>query len=180
MPGTVGFIRDEREGLLAFLSQQRDALRYTAYGLTDEQASAAPSASALSVAGIIKHVAHTERGWMRVLLGQEEDERDYHGEFHLLPGEGLDDALKLLDTVAAETEEIIAGLDLDHRFKLPPAPWFPEDTELSARWVLFHLIEEVARHAGHADIVRESVDGRTFYALMAEAEGWGDGLWSQS
>ncbi|MQA97851.1 MAG: DUF664 domain-containing protein [Streptosporangiales bacterium] len=75
----------------------------------------------------------------------------------------------------------------DHRRARPGPPVHapagavvPENTELSARWVLFHLIEEVARHAGHADIVRESVDGRTFYDLMAEAEGWGDGPWSQS
>ena len=58
------------------------------------------------------------------------------------------------------------------------APWFPQDIEAwSVRWVYFHLIEELARHAGHADIVREHVDGATMYELMAGAEGWPETPW---
>lgn len=69
----------------------------------------------------------------------------------------------------------VAGIpDLDRPVPVPKGvPWFPDDVEAwSVRWVLLHLIEEIARHAGHADIIRESIDGATMYALMAAAEGW--------
>ena len=69
-------------------------------------------------------------------------------------------------------------LDLDHPVPVPPAPWYPDDVDAwSLRWVLLHLIEETARHAGHADIVREAVDGATAFELMAAAEGWPDTPW---
>src|SRR5215203_1059846 len=59
-------------------------------------------------------------------------------------------------------------------------PWFPDDVEAwSVRWVLLHLIEEIGRHAGHADIMRESIDGATMYELMAGAEGWPATDWLQ-
>ena len=71
------------------------------------------------------------------------------------------------------------GLDLDHPVPVPKGvPWFPPDLDAwSLRWVLLHLIEETARHAGHADIVRESIDGATMYELMAGAEGWPETEW---
>ena len=73
------------------------------------------------------------------------------------------------DAVVAETAEIIAALpDLDVEVPLPEAPWFPQGARRSARWILLHLVEELARHAGHADILRESVDGATAFALL----GW--------
>ena len=70
MPGLVPPVTDEREMLLAFLGQQRDALRYAAHGLTDEQADARPSVSALSVVGIIKHVSWVERAWVTFPQGR--------------------------------------------------------------------------------------------------------------
>jgi Protein of unknown function (DUF664) len=83
--------------------------------------------------------------------------------------------LDLYDRTAAETERIVSEIDdLGQAVPVPPGvPWFPDDVEAwSVRWVLLHLIEETAHHAGHADIVRETVDGATFYPLMAAAEGW--------
>ncbi len=79
-----------------------------------------------------------------------------------------------LDEVARATEDAIAGLDLDLAVPVPRgAPWFPKDLpSWSVRWVLLHIFEEVTRHAGRADIVRESVDGATLYELLAAAEGW--------
>ena len=73
------------------------------------------------------------------------------------------------------------GLPLDHPVPVPQGvPWFPDDVEAwSVRWVLLHLIEEIGRHAGHADIVRESIDGATMYELMAGAEGWPATDWMQ-
>ncbi|MDQ1519162.1 MAG: hypothetical protein QOI55_235, partial [Actinomycetota bacterium] len=68
MPGTVPPVADEREGLLAYLAQMRYVMKLTAYGLSDEQARATPSASPLSVGGLIKHVANVEQHWIDVVL----------------------------------------------------------------------------------------------------------------
>ena len=68
--------------------------------------------------------------------------------------------------------------DLGDKVQLPAAPWYPHDPEgFSARWILLHVLEELARHAGHADIIREHIDGATMYELMAGAEGWPETDW---
>ena len=177
MPGQVPPIKDERDGLLAYLDQQRHVLRVAAYGLTEEQARATPTRSALSVGGLVKHVAHTERSWMDTVLQREREVGDaedaYEDSFRLREDETLAGTLAFFDEVAAETGEIVAGLDLDHPVPVPPAPWNPDDVDAwSLRWVLLHLIEETARHAGHADIVREAIDGATAFELLAAVEGW--------
>jgi uncharacterized damage-inducible protein DinB len=185
MPANVPPVADEREGLLAFLAQQRDALRTAAYGLTDEQARATPTTSALSVGGLVKHVTGVERGWMDTVLQRqrslEESEGNYTDGFTMLVGETLAGILADNRAAAEETEQIIAGIaDLDQPVPVPDAPWFPKDVDAwSVRWVLLHLIEEVARHAGHADIIRESVDGATFWSLQAAAEDWPESPWIQ-
>jgi uncharacterized damage-inducible protein DinB len=179
LPGTVRPIADERDGLLAFLAQQRLSLRATVYGLTDEQARATPSASGLSLGGLIKHAAQCERGWVAGIVANrlpKDQPRDWVAEFQLQEGETLEWALALYDEVAQETEAIVAEIpDLGQPVAVPDAPWYPKNVKFwSVRWVLFHLIEEVARHGGHADIIRESLDGKTFYELMAASEGWSD------
>jgi hypothetical protein len=184
MPAMPPPVRTEQEGLLAFLAQQRQALRHAAYGLTEEQLRLAPSASALSVGGLVKHVALTERSWIQgYVLGRTHSAGgydDYARGFVLGNGETMADVLELQATVAAETEAAVAEIDdLDHPVPVPrDAPWFPADVEAwSLRWVLLHLIEEAGRHAGHADIVRESIDGATQYELLAAAEGWPATSW---
>ena len=183
MPGTVRPVRDERDGLLAYLAQQRDALRFAVHGLTDEQAASKPSVSALSLAGLIKHVARVERYWtVEVVAGRpcpELDTTDYEAGFRLEAGETVASLLAAYAAVAAETEAIVNGIaDLGQPVPVPKGvPWFPQDVDAwSVRWVLLHLIQETARHAGHADLIRESLDGATMYALMAAAEGWGADL----
>ena len=75
--------------------------------------------------------------------------------------------------MAAETGEVVAGLALDHPVPCRPHRGTPTDVDAwSLRWVLLHLIEETARHAGHADIVREAIDGATAFELLAAVEGW--------
>jgi len=182
MPGSVPPVADEREGLLAYLAQQRHVLRVAAHGLTDDEARATPTAGALSVGGLVKHVALTERGWMDTVLQRPADPSyDYDAGFVVGPDESLADVLALLDAVAAETEAIIATIDdLGQAVPVPDAPWFPDDVDAwSVRWVLLHLIEETARHAGHADMVREALDGATAFALLAAAEGWPASPWLQ-
>jgi uncharacterized damage-inducible protein DinB len=179
MPGTVRPIVDERDGLLAYLAQQRDALRFAVHGLPDEQAASRPTASALSLAGLIKHAARMERYWIVEIVTQRElpelRDQDYEAGFRLEAGETVAGLLEAYAAVAAETEAIIAEIaDLGQPVPVPRGvPWFPQDVEAwSVRWVLLHVIEETARHAGHADIIRESLDGATMYQLMARAEGW--------
>jgi uncharacterized damage-inducible protein DinB len=183
MPGTVRPVADERDGLLAYLAQQRDGLRFAVHGLTDEQAAATPSVSALSLGGLIKHVTFVERHWMADIVMQrpppEAQAQRYESAFRQEAGETLASVLDDYAAAAAETEAIVAAIsDLGQPVPVPKGvPWFPQDVEAwSVRWVLLHLIQETARHAGHADIIRESLDGKTMYELMAASEGWLDEL----
>lgn len=181
MPGQVRPVADERDGLLAFLAQQREVITIATYGLTDEQARATPSASPLSVGGLVKHVSSTENGWIDMVLQQRSGggQADYEANFRLAEGETLEEVLAGYRQVAVRTEKVIAGLDLDHPVPVPKGvPWFPQDVDAwSVRWVLLHLIQETARHAGHADIIRESIDGATAFPLMAAAENWPETPW---
>jgi hypothetical protein len=170
MAGNVRPVTNERDGLLAFLAQQRDALRFALQGLSDEQATSRPTASALSLAGLIKHAALTERNWIVGIMCQRElPPLDWSTNFTLVDGETLVDMLALYDEVGRETESIIAKTDLDQVVPVPKGvPWFPQDVDAwSVRWVLLHLIEETARHAGHADMLREAIDGKSAYLIQA-------------
>jgi hypothetical protein len=173
---------DERDGLMAFLDQMRSVMRVTAYGLTDEQARMTPTASTLSVGGLIKHVAQMERTWMTTTL-QRPRTRDvsaYQDGFRLGPDETLAGVLADYAVAAAETDAIISEIaDLGQAVPVPKdSPWFPKDLEAwSVRWVLLHMIQETGRHVGHAEIIRESIDGATAFPLMAAAEGWPETPW---
>jgi len=185
MPGLAAFPADEKTLLLSYVAQQRDGIRNAAYGLTDEQARLTPTAGTLSIGGLVKHVAGTERHWIDMVLGvtddrpPEEKMAGYADAFTLGGGETLAGALATYQEVAKRTEEAIAAANLDQPVPVPKGvPWFPADLDAwSVRWVLLHLVEETARHAGHADIVRESIDGATMYELMAGAEGWPETPW---
>jgi uncharacterized damage-inducible protein DinB len=127
--------------------------------------------SELSLGGLIKHVAATEQGWANftvegpLALGNYDDmsEADMTGwtdAFRLLPDETLAGVLADYEKVAQRTDELVASLpDLDAAHPLPKAPWFPAGETRSARRVFLHIIAETAQHAGHADIIRESLDG---------------------
>jgi len=184
MAGMVSPVADERSALLDYLAQQRYVLRLTAYGLTDEQARATPTVGPLSVGGLINHVAAVEEGWIDTVLhrppGSDAGENDRG--FHLVSDDTLAAVLERYATVARRTDDVIAGIaDLGQPVPVPQGvPWFPDDVDAwSVRWVLLHLIEETARHAGHADIVRESVDGASAFPIMAAAEGWPATPWLQ-
>ncbi|MFC6064696.1 DinB family protein [Streptomyces ochraceiscleroticus] len=164
---------DERGALLAFLEAQRGGIRRALLGLTDEEAARRPSASELSLSGLLKHVAQTELGWLDTAKQRprsiERNESNWHLSFQLEEGESVAGMLAFYDRVAQETEEFIRSVpSLDDTFPLPEAPWFPPEARQSMRWLVLHLIEETARHAGHADIVRESLDGATAFALVDE------------
>jgi uncharacterized damage-inducible protein DinB len=182
MPGTVPPVSDEREGLLGYLAQQRDAVRISAYGLTDEQARATPTRSALSIGGLVKHLADMERTWTDTMLQQRRPRapEDYFDSFTVHEGDTLAGLLDDYAAAASATGAAVATFaDLGSPVPVPKdSPWLPRDVDAwSVRWVLLHLIEETAKHAGHADIVRESIDGATFHPLMAAVEGWPPSPW---
>ncbi|MET9364700.1 DinB family protein [Streptomyces sp. NPDC006632] len=167
---------DERGALLLFVEAQRGAVRRSVIGLTEEQAASRPSASALSLSGLLKHVAECELNWLRMAQqrpnARQRDQSNWHESFRLVGDESIEGTLAFWDEVALETEEFIRKVpSLDDTFPLPEAPWFPKDGQVSMRWMMIHLVEEFARHAGHADIVRESLDGKTAFELVALANG---------
>jgi uncharacterized damage-inducible protein DinB len=162
----------ERSDLLAMLAKHRQFLRYTTRDLTDEQARARTTVSELTLGGLIKHVTDVERGWAKFIVdGQsalgdasamtEADWAKRADEFRLLDGETLAGVLDAYEATAAATTELVAALpDLDATQPLPLAPWFPPSERWSARRALLHIITETAQHSGHADIIRESLDGQ--------------------
>jgi hypothetical protein len=154
----------ETATLLATLAQQRFFLRQTVRDLTDEQAARHTTVSALCLSGLIKHVAVVEQRWMEFVVAGAEamtiDEREWIDHFSLQEGETLAGALAAYEEVARKTEEIVLGLpDLDGSHPLPEAPWFEPGASWTARRVILHILAETAQHSGHADIIRESLDG---------------------
>ncbi|MEE1801255.1 DinB family protein [Streptomyces sp. JV176] len=176
----------ERADLLAALATARSSLIHTTRGLDDERAGVRPTVSALSLGGLVKHAAAIEDGWTRFVVDGPSALRydlpdgvtwadieagtareipqwviDHGNNFRMLPGDTLAGIVARYERVAARTEEIIASVpDLSATHPLPEAPWNEQGGTYSVRRVLAHLIAETAQHAGHADILRETLDGR--------------------
>ncbi|MEV4629970.1 DinB family protein [Micromonospora sp. NPDC049523] len=177
-------IDTERNDLLAALAAARSALTKTVHGLSDEQAGERPTVSALCLGGLIKHVASTEEAWLRFVVEGPSSMRhdlpdgvtladlaagtarevpqwmiDHQDEFRMLPGDTLAGILARYERVAARSEEIVVAVtDLSATQPLPVAPWHEPGAVRSVRGVLMHVVAETAQHAGHADILRESLD----------------------
>lgn len=158
----------ERADFLVSLDRHRGFLRYTARGLTDEQAAKRTTVSELCVGGLIKHVAMVERQWARFIaegpsamaFESSGDPEGFMNTFRMLDGETLAGLLENYEEVAKRTDELVRTLpDLDAAHPLPAAPWFEPGASWSARRVLLHIIAETSQHAGHADIIREAIDG---------------------
>ncbi len=162
---TAPVLDTERADLLETLATHRAYLRFTVRGLTDEQATRRTTASALTLAGIVKHVASTEATWADFAVRGPAAFGDvtpevWAQEWVLQPDETLASVLAHYEQVAAHTDELVRTIDLDQRHPLPEAPWFTPGATRSARRVFLHLVAETAQHAGHADILRESLDGQ--------------------
>jgi len=179
-------VSSERDGLVAFLDHQRQAVRNACFGLSDDQARLMPTSSTLSLGGLVKHLAWGERTWLgrierRALPGDDDQSAamaEYMNSFQLGEDETLAGVLADYEVAAAETGRGIGAVDdMGAAVPLPAAPWLPDPGGCSVRWVLLHLIEETARHAGHADILREALDGGLSGPLMAASEGWPDDGW---
>ena len=153
----------ERADLIAGLAKHRALLRRTVRDLTDEQARRQTTVSDLCLGGLIKHLVEMERRWMRFAVGGAEAMNsvpiDWTDQFRLLDDETLDGVLAEYAEAAAATDALIATIDLDAMRALPTAPWFEPGATWSVRTVVLHLIGETSQHSGHADIIREALDG---------------------
>lgn len=156
---------DERAVLATFLSGYRGIIRSLLAGLSEEDARRRLVPSRTTIAGIVQHMAGVERYWFQKVLGERTDDQigaPYGGgEDSWLIGDDATIPVLLADYTAAcaVSDEIAAGMALDdsgpHR----------RMGRVSLRWVYVHMIEETARHAGHADILREQTDGATEFDM---------------
>ena len=167
----------ERADLLDVLHKHRGLFRVTVQGLSDEQARTRSTISELTLGGLIKHVASTEKEWARFIQEGPAAQPDidwanvdwsnppaevaaYADGFRMVEGETLASLLEEYDAVAAATDALVATVDLDSSQPLPEAPWFAPGARWSARRVFTHILAETTQHAGHADIIREAIDGQ--------------------
>ena len=177
MPTFVPPVDYERDAQLSYLAQQRDAIRLAAHGLTEAQAASAPTRSPLSLAGIVAHLIAVEDYWIdRVLGGRELEVTGRIPDGSTVPdGDSLETLLARYADRAAATESAVSLVaDLGELLLVPDEMRRPARNadSWSVRWILLHLLEETARHAGHADLIREHIDGARAASLMAAAEGW--------
>ena len=172
---------DEITGLVNYLDQQLAAIRAAAIGLTEQQARARPCRSALSIGGLIKHVAHVMRGATGRLTGigtapaqiDENAYAAYLSSFALTDDETAAGAVAEFDTVRVVYLAAVAATSPAGPTVEPPAPWHGifDARPANARYYLVHQIEEMARHAGHADIIREQIDGVSVPAIVLSEAG---------
>ncbi|MBA2812189.1 DinB family protein [Streptomyces sp. KM273126] len=152
---------DERPMLESWLAFHRATLALKCTGLDDAQlrtASAEPSE--LTLLGLVQHLAEVERNWFqRALTGHDVPHLFGPTGYELAPERGIDEALAVWHEEVARSEELCAGRSLDDTGRIADGPM--DGLEVSLRWILIHMIEEYARHNGHADIVRERIDGVT-------------------
>lgn len=152
---------NERDALTGFLDKQRDALIRKVRGVNDFDARRAPTTSSLSLLGLLKHLTVWEQRWFQGVVAGRPLPDGWPESRSQTPD--LDFLVDEADTVAhwiahyedavGVSRQIVATMDLDH----PCARTDIIDGNL--RWVLIHLIQETARHVGHADIIRETLDG---------------------
>ena len=170
---------DEITGLVNYLQVQLSAIRAAPLGLTEEQARATPCRSALSVGGIVKHTAYGLRGAAATIAADGRpaiDEAAYAAHaasFTVGPDETTAGVLAEFDAAREACLAVISAADPDAEYLAPPAPWFGlfQARPAKLRYFLVHQIEETARHAGHADILREQLDGVAVPALVLTLEG---------
>ena len=172
---------DEINGIAGYLDQQLAVLRAAAVGLTDEQARMRPCRSALSIGGLLKHVTYGMRGATERLASaapavtsiDDAAYAQYMGSFALTDDETAAAVLADFDEVRAEYLDVVRATDPEAATVEPPSPWFGiyDARPANGRYYLVHQIEEMARHAGHADIIREQIDGMSVAAIQLSIEG---------
>ncbi|WP_030773224.1 DinB family protein [Streptomyces sp. NRRL F-2664] len=160
------YTADERTQLLGWLDMQRSIIRWKCEGLSDEDANrpVLPSSPMMTAAGLVSHMRWVEHCWFEViLLNRPSDTNPLFGEVEdadmQVDGIPLGRLLEEYDRQCRVSNEIVASLSLDDTGRNTEF----KDGAASVRWVLLHMIEETARHAGHLDGIRELVDGEKGY-----------------
>jgi uncharacterized damage-inducible protein DinB len=190
MPALAPPVADERQALREYLAYHQSAYFAVSHGLTDEQARSTPTVSALSIGGLIKHATGMQRTWMARVAGApeappkdtrpfEDIAKEFADQHVMRADETLAGLLGAFEEQNARSLHLTETADLDAAVPVPEdIPWFPKNIGAwSVRWVILHVINELARHAGHADIIRESIDGATMYELIAAQENWEPQPW---
>jgi uncharacterized damage-inducible protein DinB len=159
---------DERTALESFLDYFRATLRWKADGLTDEQArTASVEPSIMSIAGLLRHMAEVERHWFQMYLRGDAEDRLFwsqgpDADLEVPDSTTLAECLALYDREVSMSRETAAGYALDDLAALNDLDrGLGSDWQPNLRWIMVHMIEEYARHCGHADFIRERIDGAT-------------------
>ena len=160
MGRSVPFTGGEKESLHVSLDRYRDIVLWKLEGLDDEQLRRPMTPSGTNLLGLVKHLASVEFGWFGDTFGRPSelipfDEANPEADMRAGPDETTADIVAYYSRARTAADQAVAELDLDHQ----GTAWF--GSAVSLRWVLVHMIEETARHAGHMDIVRELIDGAT-------------------
>jgi hypothetical protein len=154
----VPFTGAEKESLKVALDRHRDAVLWKLEGLGDDDLRRQMTPSGTSLLGLVKHLAAVEYGWFCDTFGRQTeplpfDDDDPDADLRIEPGETTEDVLAFYARARAAADQAIDELDVEDT----GTAWFGE--AVTMRWVLIHMVEETARHAGHADILRELIDG---------------------
>jgi uncharacterized damage-inducible protein DinB len=160
MAKRVPFTGGEKDSLHISLERHRDAILWKLEGLGDADLRRPMTGSGTNLLGLVKHLAAVEYGWFCRTFGQPAepmpfDENEPDADLRVTSDETTEDILAFYARARAAADDVIRELDLD----TTGTAWFGD--AVSLRWVLIHMVEETARHAGHADIVRELIDGMT-------------------
>jgi hypothetical protein len=173
-------VHDEITGLVAYVDQQLTAIRASIVGLTEEQAREQPCRSSLSIGGLLKHAVHgMTSNTQRLTTGDHSRPLDaaafeaYQGSFALGDGETGAAVLAAFDAAKEAFLAALAATDPAETITEPPAPWSGifDARPANARYLIVHQVEEFARHAGHADILREQIDGVPVPQIVLSLEG---------
>jgi hypothetical protein len=156
----VPFTGDEKQSLKVSLDRHRDAVLWKLEGLDDDALRRAMVPSGTNLLGLVKHLAAVEYGWFCETFGRAVepppfDPDDPDSDLRVRPDESTEDVLAYYGRARTAADQAIEELELEST----GTAWFGETVSL--RWVLIHMVEETARHAGHVDILRELIDGMT-------------------
>jgi len=157
--GGLGGTAPEREILTGFLDWYRSVVCRKVEDLAFEDATAVATATGLSALGIVKHLGGVERLWFRWrFAGEDIEVADAEATFAIAPGDTVAGVVAAYRDESEHARAVVAAVSSLDATSARPAPFYGT---VSLRWMLVHLVEETARHAGHLDVIRERIDGKT-------------------